>query len=157
MPTNCHRLVFLILVSLYACVGCNTLAPEEGLFDVFQNELTVLKAFENGSYVDYMASENDMFPKRQKKLNAIILELNGKFDTMNDLEKMSYQKQWHEKFQPVIDDIYLRTNKLVVHTTTNLKPEVMAHIKELAIRRQAIEKQTEQISLKPQFYELPSE
>lgn len=153
-------LPFLLVIASALCVGCGLGggdSSEPALLAVFKEELAELKAQESGSYSDYMANREKGFKRRQERVNALIVKINSRFDGMAESEKQSYQRQWREAFQPVVEEIYTRTRAMVVRETRELTPAEMARIKDLSVRHKALEKETPQATLKPRFFILPEE
>ena len=146
--------VFLILISS-ACHRQPKIEPEVQLLDVFKEELDILKSYQDGAYEEYMVIENQRFQENQLRINKIIAEINNKYSGLDEKNKMNYQFQWRDEFQPVVSAIYAGTKELVVRATKTLTAQKMARIKELSLERKALEAKTKVVQLKPQFFEIP--
>lgn len=156
---NLALLIQLYLALLFFfTVNCqNERAAEEKLLGVFQHKLSRLKSHQRDSYANYMQAENKSFPRDQKHVNELILEINAEYSRMPEKRRSSYEKKWRLKFQPVVNEIFRRTHSLVTRETRALTQETMSQIERLSIERKAMAKKLPEERLKPVFFILPSE
>lgn len=148
--------IFLFLCVIH-CHREKKIDPETELLNFFKEELALLEEYQDGSYADYMAQENERFEKHQPRINDIIARINTHFDAIDNAKKSDYQFQWRDEFQPVVSEIYIKTKDLVVKTTKSLTAQKMATIKELSMVRKSLEKKISTTKLKPLFFEIPAE
>lgn len=142
------KILFFILVGL---VCCQKAPPEDKLLVLFQQELDTIDRYQ-GDYMAYTAYQVSIFEEKQDQTNAQIKSINKKFSQMSDLEKNQYQRDWQKKFQPVVDEIYQKTQPMLAGVQKNLTPVQEAKIQELMVQLEYKQKQSTDVKLLPQFY-----
>lgn len=142
------KILFFIFLGLVSCLGTS---PEEMLLAMFQQELATLERYQS-DYMAYTAHQVEFFEKKQNETTAQIKLINKKFSKMSDLEKNQYQRDWQKKFQPVLDEIYAKTQPMLSSVQKNLTPIQEAKIQELMVQLEFKQKQSTDVKLVPQFY-----
>lgn len=142
------KVLFFILLAL---ASCQNTSPEEKLLTMFQQELATIERYQV-DYMAYTAYQVEVFDKKQSETTDQIKSINKKFSKMSDLEKNQYQKDWQKKFQPVIDEIYKKTQPMLANVQHSLTPTQEAKIQELMVQLEFKQKQSADIKLLPQFY-----
>lgn len=143
-----------LLLILLSVVACQKTLPEEALLKMFQQELDTIDRYQ-GDYVAYTSYQVSIFEEKQDQTNAQIKSINKKFSQMSDLEKNRYQKDWQKKFQPVVDEIYQKTQPMLASVQQNLTPVQEAKIQELMVQLEYQQKKSTDVKLLPQFYNEP--
>lgn len=148
-------LFFIAVVVLLSGLGCSSsqiqVSSEEKLLGIFKNEIPALESYQN-NYAGYMTHQINHFDETQKKTVNLIKEINKKFETLSDLQKNDYQKKWRARFQPTIQRIEELTQNMIAHQKTDLNAENLLIIEELSLRIKKMEKNFNDVKLKPQFY-----
>lgn len=149
--------VSIFFLFSFSCQSSQSLTnPEEKLLGMFQQELKLVKAYQD-NYVDYMKYQVDHFPQKNKMSAEIIGAINHKFDKIPDEAKQEYQKQWQLKFQPVIDQIYQYSRSMIQKLKNRITPGIKAKVQEYSIKMELLEKDTADQKLAPKFFVTPGE
>lgn len=157
---NCIWIV-IILVFL-ACSSSGTTDKndndaEENLVEFFQEELSLMKSFQQkpDAYVMYLDHQNRSYKNKQIRLNRVISSVNENFEKVPVGDRSRYQRKWKEKLQPIINDMHHMMRKIIIVDTANLNPKTMARIEKLTIEFKEQEKQLRRETLKPDLFEEP--
>lgn len=150
-----NLILFLLFVCLFQCARDKAaLSPEEQLLNIFKTELSLVEKHQD-NYIAYMQQQLSYFKNKNQLTSAAITAVNKQFQNMSDAKKEKYQRSQREKFQPVINNIYAITRKMIVKQTATLTPEKLVQIQDLSIKLAAIEKDTKMVKLVPLFFIVP--